>query len=201
MSARNYQRIAFFGSKFTMQLRYNLASVEDGYFANRLRAFPIVRTPLPVNVSWSLRPRDKGSSSAAVLRLVTHSLCQTPVRQIRNASRGLNAGNLPRVAGKDNSGSLILCEMQQALHLPARNHTCFINNQNPPAHCARWFLEASGSRARQSSHLGSRPFPVRPRHSRGRSHRKNLVSGRSLRPRSNFTERSSSCQCRQPLEH
>ena len=34
MSGCNYQRIASFGSKFTMQLRHNLASVEDGYFAN-----------------------------------------------------------------------------------------------------------------------------------------------------------------------
>jgi hypothetical protein len=34
MSGCNYQRIASFGSKFTMQLRHNLASVEDGYFTN-----------------------------------------------------------------------------------------------------------------------------------------------------------------------
>src|ERR1700722_19124172 len=41
MSARNYQRIAPFGSKLTMQLRHNLASVEDGYFANSSERFPL----------------------------------------------------------------------------------------------------------------------------------------------------------------
>jgi hypothetical protein len=41
MSARNYQRIASFGSKFTMQLRHNLASVEDGYFANGSELFQL----------------------------------------------------------------------------------------------------------------------------------------------------------------
>ena len=47
--------------------------------------------------------------------------------------RGLDAGNLPGVTRKDDSGSMILGEVQQTLHLPARNHACFIDNQDPPA--------------------------------------------------------------------
>src|SRR6202521_6262537 len=59
--------------------------------------------------------------------------------------RGLDAGDLPGVTGKDNSDALILGEVQQALHLPARNHRCFINNQDPPAQRALWFLSLQKS--------------------------------------------------------
>src|SRR5271166_4929391 len=54
--------------------------------------------------------------------------------------RGLYAGNLSGVAGKDDSGSLILGEVQQALHLPARDHACLIDNQDLPAQRAPWLL-------------------------------------------------------------
>src|ERR1700693_1484322 len=62
--------------------------------------------------------------------------------------RGLDAGNLSGVTGKDDSGSLIFCEMQQALHLPTRNHSRFINNQDLPAQCALSFLILKKSRDR-----------------------------------------------------
>src|ERR1700730_4283046 len=60
--------------------------------------------------------------------------------------RGLDAGNLPGVTGKDNSGSLIPGEVQQALQLPARTHACFITNQAPPAQRFLWFLILQKSR-------------------------------------------------------
>jgi hypothetical protein len=59
--------------------------------------------------------------------------------------RGFYAGDLSGVTGKDDSASLILGEVQQALHLPARNHACFINNQDPPAQRALWFLSLQKS--------------------------------------------------------
>src|ERR1700690_1094563 len=59
--------------------------------------------------------------------------------------RGLDAGNLPRITGEDNSGSLIFGEVQQALHLPARNHARFIDDQDPSAQSALWFLSLQKS--------------------------------------------------------
>src|SRR5208337_1117220 len=41
MTARNYQRIPSFRSALTMQLRHNLASVEDGYLANGAELFQL----------------------------------------------------------------------------------------------------------------------------------------------------------------
>src|SRR5580692_1559299 len=89
--------------------------------------------------------------------------------------RGLYAGNLSGVTGKDNSGSLILGEVQQALHLPARNHSCFINDQDPPAQRALWFLTLQQSR---DTHCISEADLFQFVHcASGGSYRKNLVSG------------------------
>src|SRR5882672_8367583 len=62
--------------------------------------------------------------------------------------RGLDAGNLSRVTGKDDSGSLILGEVQQALHLPSRDHACLIDNQYLPAQHALWLLMLKKPRER-----------------------------------------------------
>src|SRR5271166_768996 len=102
--------------------------------------------------------------------------------------RGLDAGNLSRVTGKDNSGSLILGEVQQALHLPSRNHACFINNQDPPAQRPLWFL--SLQKSRDSHRISEANFVEFIHRASGGSHRKNLVSGLSEAP-VNFTQRGS----------
>src|SRR5271170_765796 len=91
--------------------------------------------------------------------------------------RGLYAGNLSGVTGKDNSGSLILGEVQQALHLPARNHSCFINDQNPPAQRALWFL--SLQKSGDSHRVTEANFFQFVHRTSGGSHRKNFVSGLS----------------------
>src|SRR5208283_801448 len=102
--------------------------------------------------------------------------------------RGLDAGNLPSVTGKYNSGSLIFAEVKQALHLPARNHTCFINNQDPAAQRPLWLLTLQKSR---DGHRISEADLFQFVHGTpGRSHRQNLVSGFS-ETTVNFTERSS----------
>jgi hypothetical protein len=81
---------------------------------------------------------------------------------------------LSRVTGKDDSGSLILGEMQQALHLPARDHACFINNQYPAAQRPLWFLTLQQSR---DSHCISEADLFQFVHGTpGGSHRKNFVS-------------------------
>jgi len=96
---------------------------------------------------------------------------------MRKASEASTLGILPGVTGKDNSGSLILGEVQQALHLPARNHACFINYQDPPAQRALWFRILQKSR---DSHRISEAHFLQFVHSTsGGSHRKNLVSGLS----------------------
>src|SRR3984957_10537681 len=102
--------------------------------------------------------------------------------------RGLDAGNLSRVTGKDNSGSLILGEVQQALHLLARNHASFINNQDPPAQRALWFL--SLQKSGDSHRVTEANFFQFVHRTSGGSHRKNLVSGLS-QALVNFTERGS----------
>src|ERR1022692_684283 len=100
--------------------------------------------------------------------------------------RGLDAGNLSRVTGKDDSGSLILGEVQQALHLPARDHACFINNQYPAAQRPLWFLTLQQSR---DSHCISEADLFQFVHcASGGSYRKNLVSGVS-EATVNFTQR------------
>src|SRR5271169_318660 len=102
--------------------------------------------------------------------------------------RRLDAGNLPGVTGKDDSGSLIFGEVQQALHLPARDHGCFINNQDPPAQRALLFLVLKKSRDR---HRISEADLFQFVHGTpGRSHRKKLVSG-FAETTVNFTQRSS----------
>src|SRR5271166_2094817 len=100
--------------------------------------------------------------------------------------RGLDAGNLPRITGENNSGSLILGEVQQALHLPARNHSCFINDQNPPAQRALWFL--SLQKSGDSHRVTEANFFKFIHRTSGGSHRKNLVSGLS-EATVNFTQR------------
>src|SRR5580658_10724797 len=100
--------------------------------------------------------------------------------------RGFYARDLPGVTRKDDSGSLILGEVQQALHLPARNHACFINNQDPPAQRALWFLSLQQSR---DSHCISEADLFQFVHcASGGSYRKNLVSGVS-EATVNFTQR------------
>src|SRR5208283_4336311 len=102
--------------------------------------------------------------------------------------RGLDARNLSRVTGKDDSGTLILGEVQQALHLPARNHACFINNQDPPAQRPLWFLTLQQSR---DSHCISEADLFQFVHcASGGSYSKNLVSGVS-ETAVNFTQRGS----------
>src|SRR6266849_9879925 len=91
--------------------------------------------------------------------------------------RGLDAGNLSRVTGKDDSGSLILGEVQQALHLPARNHACFINNQDPAAQRPLWVRILQKSR--DSHRISEAHFFQFVHSTSGGSHRKNLVSGLS----------------------
>src|SRR5260370_20577611 len=102
--------------------------------------------------------------------------------------RGFDAGNLPGIARKDNSGPMILGEVQQALHLPARNHACFIDNQDPPAQRALWVLvlQESGYSYRSAEADFFQFVHSTP----GRSHRKNLVSGIS-EAAINFTQRGS----------
>src|ERR1700677_3059606 len=102
--------------------------------------------------------------------------------------RGLDAGNLSRVTGKDDSGSLILGEVQQALHLPARNHACFINNQHPTAQRALWFL--SLQKSGDSHRVTEANFFQFVHCTSGGSHRENFVSGLSETP-VNFTQ----CGC------
>src|ERR1700722_7056926 len=91
--------------------------------------------------------------------------------------RGLDAGNVSRVTGKDDSGSLILGEVQQALHLLARNNACFINNQDPPAQRPPWFLglQKSGD----SHRVAESNFFQFVHRASGGSHRENFVSGLS----------------------
>src|SRR6266496_1096151 len=102
--------------------------------------------------------------------------------------RGFDAGNLPGVAGKDDSGSVIFGEVQQALHLPARDHACFINNQYPAVQRPLWFLTLQKSR---DSHRISEADLFQFVHgTSGGSHRKNLVSGVSETV-VNFTQRGS----------
>src|ERR1700728_637636 len=91
--------------------------------------------------------------------------------------RGFYAGDLPGVTGKDDSGSLILGEVQQALHLPARNHACFINNQDPPAQRALWFL--SLQKSGDSHRVTEANFFQFVHRTSGGSHRENFVSGLS----------------------
>src|SRR5580658_4710884 len=91
--------------------------------------------------------------------------------------RGLDTGNLLRVTGKDDSGSLILGEVQQALHLPARDHACFINNQDPPAQRALWFL--SLQKSGDSHRVTEANFFQFVHRTSGGSHRENFVSGLS----------------------
>src|SRR6202167_1257778 len=102
--------------------------------------------------------------------------------------RGLDTGNLLRVTGKDDSGSLILGEVQQALHLPARNHACFINNQHPTAQRALWVL--SLQKSGDSHGVTEANFFEFIHRTSGGSHRKNFVSGLSEAP-VNFTQRGS----------
>src|SRR5713101_7881326 len=89
--------------------------------------------------------------------------------------RGLDAGNLSRVTGKDDSGSLILGEVQQALHLPARDHACFINNHYPAAQRPLWFLTLQQSR--DSRCISEADLFQFVHCASGGSYRKNLVSG------------------------
>src|SRR5208282_1318959 len=100
--------------------------------------------------------------------------------------RGLDAGNLSRVTGKDDSGSLILGEVEQALHLLARNHACLINNQDPPAQRALWFL--SLQKSGDSHGVMEANFFQFVHRTSGGSHRKNFVSGLS-EATVNFTQR------------
>src|SRR5208337_3881203 len=95
--------------------------------------------------------------------------------QDTQSTRGLDAGNLPRVTGKDDSGSLILGEVQQALHLPARNHACFINNQDPPAQRDLWFL--SLQKSGDSHGISEANFFQFVHRTSGGSYRENFVSG------------------------
>ena len=99
--------------------------------------------------------------------------------------RGLDAGNLSGVTGKDDPGSLILGEVEQALHLLARNHACFINNQDPPAQRALWFL--SLQKSGDSHRVTEANFFQFVHRTSGGSHRKNFVSGLSEAP-VNFTQ-------------
>src|SRR5271170_7823957 len=102
--------------------------------------------------------------------------------------RGLDAGNLSRVTGKDDSGSLILGEVQQALHLPARDHARFINDQYPAAQRPLWFLTLQQSR--DSHCISEANFFQFVHRTSGGSHRENLVSGLSEAP-ANFAQRGS----------
>src|SRR5229473_2311385 len=89
--------------------------------------------------------------------------------------RGLDARNLPRITGENNSGSLIFGKVQQALHLPARDHACFINNQYPAAQRPLWFLTLQQPR---DSHCISEADLFQFVHcASGGSYSKNLVSG------------------------
>src|SRR5450432_285861 len=102
--------------------------------------------------------------------------------------RGLYAGNLSGVTGKDDSGPLILGEVQQALHLPARDHACFINNQDPTAQRALWFL--SFQKSGDSSCVSEADLFQFIHGTSGGRHRENLVSGVS-ETTVNFTQRGS----------
>src|ERR1700730_13738324 len=69
---------------------------------------------------------------------------------------------------------MILGEMQQALHLPSRNHTCFINNQDPPAQRALWLL--SLQKSGDGHRVTEANFFKFVHRTSGWSHRKNFVS-------------------------
>jgi hypothetical protein len=102
--------------------------------------------------------------------------------------RGLDAGNLPRITGENNSGSLIFGEVQQALHLPARNHARFIDDQYPAAQPPLWFLTLQQSR---DGHCISETDLFQFVHcTSGGSYGKNLASGVS-QAAVDFTERGS----------
>src|SRR5713101_6007521 len=107
--------------------------------------------------------------------------------------RSFDAGNLPGVTRKDNSGSMILGEVQQALHLPARNHACFINYQDPPAQRALSFLILQKSR--DSHRISEAHFFQFVDGTPGGSYGKNLVSGLS-EATINFTQRGSLARSR-----